>query len=193
MRHLGSVYENLLEFYLKIADDDKAIIKEKGREVYKVVSEVKSPKQIVKKGELYLENDRHERKSTGSYYTPDYIVTYIVQRCGRTRAEEKLDKVEKLFVDVESLRAKARKATAAKRHLAQELNEKKRQAADELFSLKILDPAMGSGHFLVETVDFLSDHIIKFLTDHPENPLSLRPFRSFAQQFLVISRKRVSP
>ncbi len=79
VRHLGSVYEGLLEFYLKIADDDKAIIKEKGREVYKVVSEVKSPKQIVKKGELYLENDRHERKSTGSYYTPDYIVTYIVQ------------------------------------------------------------------------------------------------------------------
>ena len=171
VRHLGSVYEGLLEFYLKIADDDKAIIKEKGREVYKAVSEVKSPKQIVKKGELYLENDRHERKSTGSYYTPDYIVTYIVQNAVGPVLKEKLEKVEKLFVDVESLRAKARKATAAKRHLAQKLNEKKRQAADELFSLKILDPAMGSGHFLVETVDFLSDHIIKFLTDHPENPV----------------------
>ena len=171
VRHLGSVYEGLLEFYLKIADDDKAIIKEKGREVYKAVSEVKSPKQIVKKGELYLENDRHERKSTGSYYTPDYIVTYIVQNAVGPVLKEKLEKVEKLFVDVESLRAKARKATAAKRHLAQELNEKKRQAADELFSLKILDPAMGSGHFLVETVDFLSDYIIKFLTDHPENPV----------------------
>ena len=28
---------------------------------------------------MYLENDKRERKATGSYYTPDYIVKYIVQ------------------------------------------------------------------------------------------------------------------
>ncbi len=171
VRHLGSIYEGLLEFHLKIADENKALVKEKGREVYKPVAEVKNSKEIVKKGELYLENDKHERKSTGSYYTPDYIVQYIVQNAVGSVLEEKLKEVERLFSDIEKLRTKARRASTAKRLLAQELNITKQQATDELFSLRVLDPAMGSGHFLVETVDFLSDHIIKFLNDHPENPV----------------------
>ena len=31
---------------------------------------------------------------------------------------------------------------------------------DDLFDLKVLDPAMGSGHFLVEAVDFICDRIL---------------------------------
>ncbi len=171
VRHLGSIYEGLLEFHLKIADEDKAVVKEKGREIYKSLAAVKSPKEVVKKGELYLANDKHERKSSGSYYTPDYIVKYIVQNAVDPVLQEKLKQVEKLFSEVESLRAKAHRASAAKRILTQELNAKKQQGTDELFSLKVLDPAMGSGHFLVETVDYLSDHIIKFLNEHAENPV----------------------
>ncbi len=33
----------------------------------------------VKNGQLYLTTDNGERKATGSYYTPDYIVNYIVE------------------------------------------------------------------------------------------------------------------
>ena len=33
----------------------------------------------LRKGQVYLENDKSERKATGSYYTPDYIVKYIVE------------------------------------------------------------------------------------------------------------------
>jgi type I restriction-modification system DNA methylase subunit len=173
VRHLGSIYEGLLEFHLKIADEDKAVVKEKGREVYKAISEVKNPKEVVKTGELYLENDRHERRETGSFYTPDYIVKYIVQKAVGPILEEKLASVKKLFSEVYSLRAKAQRSTSssAKKFLTQELNVKKEQAIKELFSLKILDPAMGSGHFLVAAVDFLSDYIIKFLTEHPDNPI----------------------
>ncbi len=49
VRQLGSIYEGLLE--------------------YRIVIEGES---------VHLENDRGERKATGSYYTPDYIVKYIV-------------------------------------------------------------------------------------------------------------------
>ncbi len=46
-----------------------------------------------RKGELYLATDKGERKASGSYYTPDYIVNYIVKstldrwsmRSGRVR------------------------------------------------------------------------------------------------------------
>src|SRR6185295_8506185 len=95
VRHLGSIYEGLLEFHLKIADVDKAIVRERGREVYKLISEVTNPKEIVKQGDLYLENDKHERKSTGSYYMPDYIVKYIVQNAVGPVLKENISKVEK--------------------------------------------------------------------------------------------------
>ncbi len=171
VRHLGSIYEGLLEFHLKIADEDKAVVKEKGRDIYKPVAEVKTPKEIVKHGDLYLENDKHERKSTGSYYTPDYIVHYIVQNTVGPVLDEKLKNVANLFTEISSLEAKVKRATTSRAAQADHLKTKKQAAIDELFSLKILDPAMGSGHFLVETVDFLSDHIIKFLHDHPDNPV----------------------
>ncbi len=49
--------------------------------------------------------------------------------------KEKLDKVEKLFVDVEFSEGQGLQSYCGeKEYLAQELNEKKRQAADELFS-----------------------------------------------------------
>ena len=44
----------------------------------------------VAKGEVYLENDKQERKATGSYYTPDYIVKYIVQHTVGPVLERKL-------------------------------------------------------------------------------------------------------
>ena len=52
-----------------------------------------SPNQEVayREGEVYLLTDKGERKATGSYYTPDYIVRYIVENslaplCARAKA-----------------------------------------------------------------------------------------------------------
>src|SRR6202011_1585259 len=42
----------------------------------------------------------------------------------------------------------------------------------KLFDLRVLDPAMGSGHFLVEAVDFVTDHLLKFLNQFPINPVN---------------------
>jgi hypothetical protein len=46
-----------------------------------------------------------------------------------------------------------------------------RDLVNELFDLKILDPATGSGHFLVETVDYISDKALDFLNSFPWNPI----------------------
>ena len=37
----------------------------------------------------------------------------------------------------------------------------------DLFDVKVLDPAMGSGHFLVEAVDFITDRMLRFLNAFP--------------------------
>lgn len=87
MRQLGSIYEGLLEFKLRIADHKLAIVKEKSRGIFKPFAELAEAQKssaeksgrIIKKGAVYLENDKRERKATGSYYTPDHIVKYIVE------------------------------------------------------------------------------------------------------------------
>ena len=83
VRQLGSIYEGLLEFKLRIASEEMAIIKDGKREIYTSRAEaVKQKKTIVgtvKAGSVYIENTKQERKATGSYYTPDYIVKYIVE------------------------------------------------------------------------------------------------------------------
>ena len=45
------------------------------------------------------------------------------------------------------------------------------ELVDELFNIKILDPAMGSGHFLVEAVDYITDKTLDFLNAFPWNPV----------------------
>jgi hypothetical protein len=99
VRQLGSIYEGLLEFKLRIADEKKAIVREKNRDVYvsfktpgeKERERAESQGRIVKKGQLYLENDKGERKATGSYYTPDHIVEYIVQNAVGPVVSEKFE------------------------------------------------------------------------------------------------------
>ena len=99
VRQLGSIYEGLLEFKLRIADQKLAIVKEKGREVYvsfndldeKSRERTERQKSLIRKGQVYLENDRRERKATGSYYTPDHIVKYIVEHAVGPVLQEKFD------------------------------------------------------------------------------------------------------
>ena len=127
VRHLGDIYEGLLEYQPQIADKDLVIVSNKGRET---VEPTASPDQEVaySEGDVYLLTDKGDRKATGSYYTPDYIVRYIVENTLAPLCEGK--------------------------------------TVDEILSLKILDPATGSGHFLVGVVDYLTEELIT----HPDAP-----------------------
>nr|WP_250137897.1 TaqI-like C-terminal specificity domain-containing protein [Halorientalis salina] len=133
VRHLGSIYEGLLEYKLNIAeepltlDDGEYVTSDNGNEI------------VVQEGEVYLTTDSGERKVTGSYYTPEYVVEYIVENT-----------LEPL---VEDCRKAALEKKGSYNGLAQAF-------ADEVFDLKILDPAMGSGHFLTNAVDYLAREII---------------------------------
>lgn len=60
IRHLGSIYEGLLEYKLKIAEEDIVPIKEKGKDLFIPVEKAKKAKKkikeetIVRKGNVYL-------------------------------------------------------------------------------------------------------------------------------------------
>ncbi len=179
VRQLGSIYEGLLEFKLKIATEALAVAKEKGKEVYQPTSKVKKPLATLEKGEVYLENDKRERKATGSYYTPDYIVKYIVRHTvgpilDRKFAEltPRLRTAQKDYRNHDKL-VTARNQSSGNQETPDAYwnTPNMRQLVDDLLNVRVLDPAMGSGHFLVEVVDYISNRLIDFLNGWTQNPI----------------------
>ncbi|MCZ7385268.1 MAG: Eco57I restriction-modification methylase domain-containing protein [Candidatus Methanoperedens sp.] len=140
IRHLGSIYEGLLEYKLRVAEDEMIVnggewvkLEEfnKDRKQKKVFSDFNEFDRV-KKGQIYLATDKGERKATGSYYTPDYIVNYIVKNTIGPVVDEKWKEAE----------------------------ANKKSLVDATLSVKVLDPAMGSGHFLVGSIEFLSEKLL---------------------------------
>ena len=105
-RHLGTIYEGLLEYHLD------AIPLTNGYTV-----------------DLF--NAQNERHRTGSYYTPDFVVQYMVQQ---TLAP---------ILDA----AVARATTDADRIAA-------------VLNINCLDPAMGSGHFPVAAMEYIARYLV---------------------------------
>lgn len=191
VRHLGSIYEGLLEFKLKVADEDLATKTEKKKEKYIPLRDARptrgrAPAAVVRKGDVYLSNDKAERKASGSYYTPDPIVEYIVEHTVGPVLDEKLEalrpelrKVRKTFDnELQKLRVPpVPKAIREGRYSEREFAAEKTYAAhkdlvERLFDFRTLDPAMGSGHFLVDAVDFITDRMLAFLNQFPVNPVT---------------------
>jgi hypothetical protein len=160
VRQLGSIYEGLLEFKLRIAEEDLIVVKENGNEVYfpKAKASGKRALAEIKKGELFITNDKSERKATGSYYTPDYIVQYIVENTLSPLVQRIEDEFKKKIEELKKLKGRSYSARWKTVELAE-----KHDPAMKVLELKVLDPAMGSGHFLVGAVDFLADCIIELL------------------------------
>ena len=181
---LGSIYEGLLEFKVRVAEDDLAVVKKKKTYRYKEYSELtktereKLPKGRAttvqdgpRKGEVYLENDKRQRKATGSYYTPGHIVNYIVHQTVGPVLDEKFKKVRRPVRDAQKSHSKLLSYGFSKRDAGRKAFQNHRGVVDQLFDVKVLDPAMGSGHFLVETVRYVSERMIDFLNAFPWNPV----------------------
>ncbi len=178
-RHLGSIYEGLLEFKPRIAQHDLVTIKEKGSTKYARASEYPNKNVAYRKGEIYLVNDKGERKASGSYYTPEYIVNYIVENTLDPLVREAQEKAKALKPEVNKAVAEWQKHKKEKQSSepAIKYDRKIAQERDRLLepylSLKILDPAMGSGHFLARATDILAvaiatDPSIESMTDLDE-------------------------
>ena len=138
--------------------------------------------RVYQPSDVYLENDRRERKASGSYYTPDHIVKYIVENTVGPVLAEKFDKLRPKFREAQQAYGKAEERAEGFRKQRMKPDDPDKVAntyaglVDDLFDVKVLDPAMGSGHFLVEAVDFICDRILGeregFLRAFPWNPVT---------------------
>jgi type I restriction-modification system DNA methylase subunit len=194
VRQLGSIYEGLLEHKLRVATRTMALVNvEKSGKLKKIVPLAEAQSKnlaivrerqegelkgcIYEKGMVYLDNDKHERKATGSFYTPDYIVEYIVKNTVGPILDYKFKQLRVKLVEAQSITLEA-----FKKRYEQGSGPEPEEATylyymqqntlvEDFFNLRVLDPAMGSGHFLVEAVDYITDRMIEFLRRFTWNPV----------------------
>lgn len=123
VQQLGAVYERILEHGLRAADH----------------------------GMVEIDADDQARHKSGSYYTPEELVSLIINRAVGPLVTEQ----------IEAFRAKAEKLASDRRPVTERLKDLELlDPASAILSLKVCDPAMGSGHFLVSLVDWLSDRVL---------------------------------
>ena len=95
---------------------------------------------------------RSKRKKDGVFYTPKYITQYIVENTLGSLCNEKRKELEIIEIEFDgTYRTKEGKLSAKGKKLFQKLQEYK----DWMLSLKIVDPACGSGAFLNQALNFL--------------------------------------
>ena len=80
VRHLGHIYETLMEFVVRQADRDIMLLEDKG--VVREVSSRAESTHSYRKNNLYIVSKAGyvSRKSSGSYYTPEKVVEFLVRR-----------------------------------------------------------------------------------------------------------------
>ena len=112
-------------------------------------------------GQVHIRPNPYARKDSGSFYTPQDLVDLIVDQTLKPLVDERLAAFE----------ARAGELRGDRRPRAERRAELARlDPAQAVLDLKVLDPAMGSGHFLVSAVDFLTDDIADLIEFAPAVP-----------------------
>ena len=140
VRQLGDIYEGLLGAHFQQAN-----------------------------GRLELRNENGENHRHGIYYTPDWIVQFLIR--------------ETLAPILNRIHAsdEVRRAMSARSQERQRDNS----FAIGVLSINLVDPAMGSGHFLVRATEWLAEQIM----NHPTTqPMTMQIIR---QGQRVITRKEI--
>ena len=173
VRHLGNIFETLMEFSVRQAE--KNIMLLEGRNGVREVQTRQEFTYSYQKNDLYLASKGGivSRKTTASYYTPDKIVEFLVGR----GLEPILEERQKL-IDGDLKKYKKSKST-----------ENLQICMDRLLDIQVLDPTMGSGHFLVEALNQITSWATDILKTYPDHPL-LNEIESERHTILSEQRKK---
>jgi hypothetical protein len=107
-------------------------------------------------GSVIVHIDDTARHESGSYYTPDSLVALIIEKSIGPFIQDRL----------QAFRSRAEELRQDKRRV--EIRHAELQGLDPaslILDLKICDPAMGSGHFLVSLVDWLADRVLTAIAE----------------------------
>ncbi len=156
IQHLGSIYEGLLELHPNHASERMVVVSRRTQtgveeQVLPATAQVPTGFALTdisyRPGTVYLTTNKGERRASGSYYTPDHIVAHIVQETLGPICQR---------IDTELARAIAEAETSGDDDRVSTL---RRDFDDRLLRIRVLDPAMGSGHFLIRACEYLGEQI----------------------------------
>lgn len=133
-----------------------------------------------KNGQLTVNKAGFARKGSGSYYTHDALVRLILDEAVGRLVDERKQTFDGLL---KSLRKKSSLNSPEWDALANS------DPASQFLTLKICDPAMGSGHFLVALVDWLADRVLETAQEAAESVNAC----GFAAHLVEQNRPWVSP
>jgi hypothetical protein len=111
---------------------------------------------VLHEGRLDIRPSPFARKTSGSYYTHDDLVGLIIERAIGPLLDERWQAFEK----------RADELRSSRRPKPERLEDLQRvDPANAYLELRVCDPAMGSGHFLVSLVDYLADRALQAIAD----------------------------
>ena len=129
VQQLGSIYERLLEYEVACGAEGAG---------------------------MAIRLNSFARKTSGSYYTPDDLVSLIIDRTTEPLVRSRMDAFSQKASELASAH------WADDRRLGR---LKSADPAERILKLKVCDPAIGSGHFLVNLVDYLADRVIEAMAE----------------------------
>ncbi len=137
---------------------------------------------VLEHGAIEVRLNPYARKDSGSFYTPQELVDLVIEKTLGPLVDER----RYAFL------ARAAELKGDRRPKDQRLADlAKLDPAEAVLDLKVLDPAMGSGHFLVSAVDFLADHVAELVEDPPEIEWLNAPYVSPLVERIETVRKSI--
>lgn len=144
VREFGSIYEGLLENELAVAEDDLTLRMSTTLQAEVYVPAAPDEPVAVSAGDVYLHDKSGARKSSGSYFTPEFAVDRLISAALAPLLSAHLDKVATLAEAGDDV-----------------------EAASLLLDFRVADIAMGSGHFLTAAVDAIEAAVTSLLAERP--------------------------
>ena len=114
-------------------------------------------RELVREGEtIVVRPNIFARKGSGSYFTPHDLVHLILRETIEPLIQSRVDEFTNASEEVAARGLTDRDRIATLERL---------DPAERILELRICDPAMGSGHFLVGLVDYLADRVISVMAE----------------------------
>ena len=135
--HLGAIYEALLTLRLVRAPED--LVYDVRRDVFRPIRAGERPD--VGKAQLYYQAEAGGRKAGGVFYTRHEFVDHLLSHSLWPALEEHLREIKEVA------------------------RSDPNEAARRLFDFSVVDPAMGSAHFLTAALDMVADRMELFLAE----------------------------